>query len=166
MLNLLAVFAVSGLWHGANWTFIIWGLLHGSYVLGERYISKLKSMEISAAWWKWIKRFLVFHLVVFGWIFFRANNFEDALLMVQKIFTWAPQGELIKGEVGRLGDPGLYWKIVLVLFFIAIDPLMYKFSKNELNLGYLVKLLVLAFITACIILFGNWGEVSFIYFQF
>lgn len=95
--NLLATFMVSGLWHGASWTFIIWGALHGFYVvvfnltkcLWER-VSKLIRLTKSPGFERWIGIFSTFSLVSFAWIFFRANSLLDALNIVQGLFTgWA-----------------------------------------------------------------------------
>jgi alginate O-acetyltransferase complex protein AlgI len=92
-LNLAVVFLVSGFWHGANWTFLIWGGLHGlffiAYVttkpLRERMATALGGPENLAL--KLLGIFLTFNVVGLAWIFFRAANLSDALLVVQRIFT-------------------------------------------------------------------------------
>jgi D-alanyl-lipoteichoic acid acyltransferase DltB (MBOAT superfamily) len=68
--NLMIVFMVSGLWHGANWTFVIWGFLHGLYLISEKYwITRLGMF----------RSIVVFILVALAWVFFRANHFDHAL---------------------------------------------------------------------------------------
>lgn len=115
--NLAVVFLISGLWHGANWTFIIWGALHATfiiaYVLTETPRTRAaallgeKAMNISG----WL---LTLSLVTFAWIFFRAANFSDAFLVVRKIFTeFLPQ-------VGTDFHPGLdslQFSLMLALVF-------------------------------------------------
>ena len=90
-LNLFIVFLVSGLWHGANWTFVIWGLLHGFYYVGALIIEKFKKafhFSLPVIWEKfygYLKIISVFLLVTLAWVFFRANNLSDALLIIKKI---------------------------------------------------------------------------------
>ena len=74
--NLLITFGLSGLWHGANWTFILWGLLHGVWVIGEVLSSRAFSWRIP----KIIRIFITFHVVVLFWIVFRAESMSGAKL--------------------------------------------------------------------------------------
>jgi D-alanyl-lipoteichoic acid acyltransferase DltB (MBOAT superfamily) len=89
--NILIVFLVSGLWHGANWTFLIWGLLHGIFFLAFTTFMKEaaapRDFEFSPRpiLHRLALMLLTFHLVCFAWIFFRAESLGDALLIVQKI---------------------------------------------------------------------------------
>src|SRR3989338_2077528 len=92
--NIFAVFLLSGLWHGANWTFIIWGALHGSYLLFSIASSGWRNQAVSALKLNQypriheaIKIFVTFHFVVFAWIFFRANSIKDAVYISTHLFT-------------------------------------------------------------------------------
>ena len=83
--NLLAAFLISGLWHGANWTFVVWGLLHGAYIIVSHTIENIvgttgKSFQalVNSQWVRAAQTLFVFFLVAFAWIFFRANNLSDA----------------------------------------------------------------------------------------
>ena len=84
-LNLLVTFLVSGLWHGANWTFVIWGALHGSYLVLSTWTASLRG-EISTILYlnkfpkvrELVRVMVTFHLVLFAWIFFRADSISDA----------------------------------------------------------------------------------------
>jgi len=92
--NIMIVFLVSGLWHGANWTFVIWGGLHGSYYLFSywtrnirvrlTHIFKLDKVPFIQ---KLIRIVFIFHIVVLGWIFFRANSLSDAIFIITHLFT-------------------------------------------------------------------------------
>jgi D-alanyl-lipoteichoic acid acyltransferase DltB (MBOAT superfamily) len=88
--NLAVVFLISGLWHGANWTFIAWGALHAvfivTYVLTETPRTRAAALfgENAVKFSGWL---LTLGLVTFAWIFFRAADFSDAFLVVQRIFT-------------------------------------------------------------------------------
>ncbi len=74
-LNILTVFFVSGLWHGANWNFIVWGLYHGLLVLAERWWRRLVPRALQeAAWTAPFKVVFTFALVAFGWLFFRETD--------------------------------------------------------------------------------------------
>src|SRR6266705_2237111 len=87
--NLFLTFFISGIWHGANWTFVTWGALHGVGVLITR------ELERSVFYREQVPRFAkqlgVFSFVCFTWIFFRAGSLDDALLIVRRIFTAAWQ---------------------------------------------------------------------------
>lgn len=104
--NILITFTVSGIWHGANWTFIVWGLLHGLFQVIEKMLglqkkkeSKLSSTDIEASSIKQrnfsmkdrsillARIILTFFLITFLWIFFRMNTIEDAWIVIEKIFT-------------------------------------------------------------------------------
>jgi len=118
--NLLITMFLGGLWHGAAWTFVIWGLLHGLYLAAERFIAKLAGADAGArskSYWAAALRVLVaFNLVSFAWIFFRADSLDDALYIIKSIF----------GHFGTLYSPtipltslALYGILILVL--LAFD---------------------------------------------
>src|ERR1043166_2781431 len=85
--NLLLTFFVSGIWHGANWSFVIWGLLHGLGVVITRELERSGLYRERVP--KLLKQAGVFAFVSFTWIFFRAGSLQDALLIVNRIFTAA-----------------------------------------------------------------------------
>lgn len=89
--NIIVIFAVSGLWHGANWTFIVWGLLHGSYYLIERtagpYAKNLvEALSLPKPLINLLQIAVTFHLVVIAWVFFRAQSIGNAIFIVGRIF--------------------------------------------------------------------------------
>ena len=99
--NLFITFLISGLWHGANWTFIIWGALHGAYlitaiILEEPTKKLLNSLKINteSKIYKLSQISLTFSLTAFAWIFFRANNISDAVYVISNLFN----------DIGRYGD--------------------------------------------------------------
>ena len=98
--NLLATFLVSGIWHGAGWTFVVWGALHGLYQCAGRAAKPLlEKAKIPAA----VKILVTFCLVTFAWIFFRAESLGQAALVVRKIAEvpkCAADFFTMKGEVG------------------------------------------------------------------
>jgi D-alanyl-lipoteichoic acid acyltransferase DltB (MBOAT superfamily) len=92
--NILIVFLISGLWHGANWTFVIWGGLHGSYYLFSFWTKNIRlkltnffHLDKIPFLQKVIRILFVFHIVLLGWIFFSANTFSDAIFIITHLFT-------------------------------------------------------------------------------
>ena len=97
--NIIIVFVVSGLWHGANWTFMIWGALHGIYFLIARGFASIGIWDRSRLGEtprRVLQTLLTFHAVVFAWVFFRANSVSDALEIIAKPVT-KPFGSLYLG---------------------------------------------------------------------
>jgi len=83
--NIFITMVISGLWHGAAWTFIIWGALHAIGRFATRELERTKFYKKQVP--KIFKQLLVFTLVGFAWIFFRASNFDDAWIIVTRIFS-------------------------------------------------------------------------------
>jgi hypothetical protein len=89
---LLVTFLVSGVWHGVNWGFVIWGGLHGCYLAGSVFYKPLKKKIHKQTRWgksRWLQAWQIlvtFHLIAFAWIFFRANSLSDALYIVLHLF--------------------------------------------------------------------------------
>ena len=158
-LNLFLTFLVSGLWHGANWTFVIWGALHGFYIVIENLFKLQVKKKIS-----FIERIarvlIVFILVDFAWIFFRANNLTEAMYIVKSIADFS--GTLfIDYKVFFYGFIGL-----LILFVNDLIVENYKDSiilNDQLN----GKVVTYYAILICILLsIGVFNGGQFIYFQF
>ena len=92
--NLMITFILSGLWHGANWTYIVWGALNGLYLVGEivagRYLGPYLPRVPEGSFWFWPVRALrvawTFSLICFAWIFFRANSLADGFYVVRHMF--------------------------------------------------------------------------------
>nr|WP_317192377.1 MBOAT family O-acyltransferase [Hymenobacter jeongseonensis] len=89
-LNLLLIFLLSGLWHGPSWTFVMWGALHGSYLIMAHLTvnlrtSLIKRLHLPALNHPLVSIFFTFGLVTFAWIFFRANNLSDAFYIVRHL---------------------------------------------------------------------------------
>jgi D-alanyl-lipoteichoic acid acyltransferase DltB (MBOAT superfamily) len=92
--NIMVVFLISGLWHGANWTFVIWGGLHGLYYLFSYWTRNIRArittiFKIDKVPFvqKFIRVLFIFHIVALGWIFFRANSLSDAAFIITHMFT-------------------------------------------------------------------------------
>jgi D-alanyl-lipoteichoic acid acyltransferase DltB (MBOAT superfamily) len=160
MFNLFFVFLVSGLWHGANWTFIIWGALHGFYLMMEIVIDRLvPSIKLPRSI-RWILNFV---LVAIAWVFFRASNFQTAKQILKNIYTFKP-GPLYIGNASYL-----VYSFFAILFLFAAEYNAEKLNNRYAWLYSERKVLrwsayLLLILTLLSIGVFNGGQ--FIYFQF
>lgn len=173
--NVLVVFLLSGLWHGANWTFVIWGLLHGLYQIVEKGIDVVKErrgIEKKVNTFTIIRnRIITILLVCFAWIFFRANNVNDAFLAIQKLFTgWSnnPIGYLASLDLSMLK---VIEVMLFIVFLIYAPKIIYFEEEDKLSGGYINRRIFIAFaliliMSALVLLKASGVESSFIYFQF
>jgi D-alanyl-lipoteichoic acid acyltransferase DltB (MBOAT superfamily) len=166
--NLIIVFLVSGLWHGANWTFIIWGALHAIYQTVElvinKYILKKGKEKKPRSFIKAIPNYiLTFSLVSLAWIFFRANTVHDGMTIVQNILTFKP-GSLFIGF-----SAGFVYSIILIVF-LMITEFNYEYLNNKFSLIYkgspALRFAGYALLIIVILLIGVFNGGQFIYFQF
>ena len=161
LLNLMIVFLISGLWHGAAWTFVLWGALHGIYQVIEALTKKYFGEPTYRNWFsRTIKMLFVFFLVNMAWIFFRANSIGDALIAIQKICT--NHGTPFLSPMAMLFG-------VMSFLILAIKDFADEF-KPELKLiasdNKIISTLACALLSVYIILFGVLDSSQFIYFQF
>jgi alginate O-acetyltransferase complex protein AlgI len=149
--NLLITFAVSGIWHGASWTFLIWGLLHGLGVMITRELER--STFYCQRVPKLVKQAGVFLFVCFAWIFFRATSLGDAILIVRRIFT-APWH-----------DPQMPLLMLLLISLIWLYAFLYE-SKWRATLAHPIIRIGTAVLMVLYLQVFSSGGGSFIYFQF
>jgi D-alanyl-lipoteichoic acid acyltransferase DltB (MBOAT superfamily) len=87
--NVMVVFVVSGLWHGASWTYVIWGGLHGIYLVIERLTKDARDHAWKASRIEWLRptvsTLATFHLVLLAWVFFRADSLSDAVYVIRAL---------------------------------------------------------------------------------
>jgi alginate O-acetyltransferase complex protein AlgI len=173
-LNLMIVFLVSGLWHGANWTFIIWGALHGFYLIFG-LITKPARDKIANATGLSKMAFLsvitTFSLVTIAWVFFRAANVSSAIYVIKRIITGMP--EIIHNILhGHLNIEYNRFQLLFSFFFIflleGVHVLQKKWNFNErIRKSHgLIRWSVYFSLILCILLFGIFNHSQFIYFQF
>lgn len=160
--NLLMVFLVSGFWHGANWTFIAWGSLHGLYQVAAIEKNKLyKRFNFTPSKY-FISRILgligTFSLVTFAWIFFRAANISLALGIVYKIFHIS-----ISESLSLNINSFEMWFIIFLLGGLLLKEKFYLTIPTK-NTALFFPLFFM--IVSCCYLFGVFGNNQFIYFQF
>jgi D-alanyl-lipoteichoic acid acyltransferase DltB (MBOAT superfamily) len=103
--NLIITMVIGGLWHGANWTFVIWGALHGVGLALVRYVQSVFPTQrgyVAPAWWRYGRVVLTFHFVAFAWIFFRASSFDNALLILSRIASLTGSFDNISGPLALI----------------------------------------------------------------
>ncbi len=178
--NLFFVFMVSGFWHGANWTFIIWGALHGLYLIVGVLTKKsrhnfIHSVGIDKV--KWLDDSLNvvtnFILVTFAWIFFRAVNVADAFFIIRKI-AGVPAELLTLAKTHKLAFlnlPGLFYMGQCLICIIGLEVAHLVSVKYRLEETFRTRPAVLRWSLysaglMCFYLFGVFEKHTFIYFQF
>ena len=181
-LDVMITFLVSGLWHGADWTFVIWGLMHGLYQTAELMTQKQRGklaarMKINREGWilqVWQTLF-TFILVCLAWVFFKAESLRQALGILRRLFALAGMSgtsawSFMDGSLGLDAlDMGMMTgmlAIYMVYEFLRGKhdlPTLFKRQPTWLRwIGYYALLTV-------IIVFGFYGEttvIDFVYFQF
>ncbi len=179
--NIIITFLVSGLWHGAAWTFIIWGLLHGVLQVVETFVYKTKAFSKLSPFGKEKKVFsvkgiitlvLTFSIVCFTWIFFRANSLNDALFVIKNSFVGiASPINYIKRGVSALGlsNEGVLRLVpsvatVVLTEFLSLKWDLYK-KVGEIKpiFKWIIYIVVLVMI---VVLTPSNANQDFIYFQF
>ncbi len=182
-LNIMIVFLVSGLWHGADWSFVVWGGIHGLYqVVGdatkplrEKACCALK-IKTEVFSWRLLSTTITFCLVSFAWIFFRADTITDALRFIKRIFVKPTPWLMFNGGIFKLGlnRPEMNILLLSVLILFLVDLIRKKkhltidqflFTQNVWFEWFALIALILMIFT-----FGEYGPAfdpkQFIYFQF
>ena len=168
-LNLFIVFLISGLWHGANWTYIVWGGINGFYLVFalvtkkyresfDRFVGINKFPGVKKA----VQILTTFGLTCFAWIFFRATSLAQAWDIIKRICTF--RGPFYNGNVTMF-----LFSILGIVFLLLVESkreyFNYQFSLTY-NKNWAIRNLYYAFLIAIIILAGVFDGGEFIYFQF
>jgi D-alanyl-lipoteichoic acid acyltransferase DltB (MBOAT superfamily) len=155
--NLILTMVLGGLWHGAAWTFVIWGGLHGGWLALERWLDETgKRPKVLAN--PWVGRLVTFHVVCLGWVFFRASGVDDALDILGRVVVGSADAALNSTVVAVVA-------LMLASQFVptgAVRRVRAGFSRWALpaQAGALAAVLVLVDVL------GPEGVPPFIYFQF
>jgi len=186
--NLFIVFLISGLWHGAAWTFVVWGALHGGYLivslLTKRWREQLwtavsrqfqpqQSYAMQGIYFplkvstlrKWTSILVTFHLVLLAWVFFRANTVQEAFYIVERLFTGSYTLARLTGALGR-------YEFFLALVSIAALECMHVLTRRSDMRSLLadrpawIRYPAYVCLLISILIFGEFGAQEFIYFQF
>ena len=167
--NLFFVFLVSGLWHGASWTYVIWGAINGFYLIFALLTKNIRnriSHYLLTDRITYLRHFssvaLTFIFCCFAWIFFRAASIDDALLISFKIFSF--NGPIYFGEWQQF-----FYAFLAIIILIIIEARLEFFSPGQFpfkSKHWLVEQLQYSFLIVMILLTGVFDGSQFIYFQF
>jgi D-alanyl-lipoteichoic acid acyltransferase DltB (MBOAT superfamily) len=158
--NLMLTMLLGGLWHGANWTFVAWGGIHGVGLAAERFASgKAEVPDSRSVVGRWMRRILTFHLVCLAWVFFRIPTFRGAWEQIVGLghWHWAPE----------YGIALQFLAIVISVLFLL--DLQIEQSNGEYAFAFKqfpVRLVVGLALCVLITLFGANQASAFLYFQF
>jgi D-alanyl-lipoteichoic acid acyltransferase DltB (MBOAT superfamily) len=165
-INIFIVFLISGFWHGANWTYIVWGGLHGFYLIFSRFTLKIRlaithALKISSfpKVHKAIKTLIVFILVSIGWIFFRASSLDDAFYILRTILSdLTPELKIARFDVAAYS--AFIFALEISLFILGLNKIRSLLNKKVFRWSvYLMAIFIILF-------FGAFKNNQFIYFQF
>ncbi len=171
-INLMVTFITSGLWHGANWTFVVWGGMHGLAQIVENIfverLNKMKKYKIG----KFTSWLIIFLFCNFAWVFFRADSIAGAFYVITHFTSgiMAPIDYLREGfAVLDISILRLCYICVMLLILFIVDGLSYKKSVLErlkAKKGWVQWIIYMA-LSLLVILFAQKGEAAeFVYFQF
>ena len=172
-INIMIVFLLSGLWHGANWTFIIWGGLHGFYILASSWTKELRrgissffQMETFPMAQKALRILITFHLVLFSWVFFRSKSLADAVTIFNSMFVL--DFSRIGINVSGFGRFELMVALVAILVMEAVHVAQRNVNIAEALSRKPIWLRWAAYygLLFSVLMFGEFKISPFIYFQF
>lgn len=174
-INLMATFIIGGFWHGAGWTFLFWGFLHGLALC----IHKIWS-TFGFKMWTWLAWFLTFNFVNIAWIFFRAKEWDDAVKVLggmigfsgvvisNKFFHLSPflvnygvNFDVVTEHING-GDKSLIWILFGIFFILFFKNSMEKI--NDFSINNKTLFLTIIYFLISILSLNNVSE--FLYFNF
>ena len=180
-LNIFIVFAVSGLWHGAAWHFVVWGVLHGILRIADDLTAPLRTKvyskigNIQSVSFRIYQTLGTFFFVCVAWVFFRAESIGQAFGMIGRTFThWNPW-VFTDGTMFSTGMEFKEWNVLFValLFLLVCDICRLckvDLKQKFLSQGWIFKSVVFVIGVMLVLVFGIYGAdydaASFIYFQF
>lgn len=180
--NIMIVFLTSGLWHGANLSFVIWGGINGLYqIVGDALkkvrgkIRRIVGITPETIGYKIIATLITFVLIDFSWIFFRANSFTQSLHIIKSIFTTYNPWILFDGSLFECGlnRPDVFILLLSLLALLLADILKIKGITLRyviLEQDWLCRCLIYVVSIVVLLIFGvygsNYDAAAFIYFQF
>lgn len=165
--NLIVTFLVSGLWHGADWTYILWGGIHGVAQVIENTVKEKFKPGVSLIS-KIARHAITLIIVCLAWIFFRANCVSDAFYIITHLFS----GGSVSDSLGVMGMSKLsVIKVILMIVLLAVydgysrkNDLIEMFRKQHPAVRWVVY--IAAAVMVIVLKIHNGSDASFIYFQF
>jgi len=169
--NILAVYMVSGLWHGAAWTFVLWGGLNGFFHLMSMAVAGLKkkiapNVGLPGPIGTILGILLTFHLILMTWVFFRAASFADAITIFSRVWQAVPQLPTLLKSFPYTGEIYLSLALIGVLLLVeALDEWRAFWVNLRLRPVYVRWAFYYVLLFALLVI-GQWGQKQFVYMQF
>ncbi len=157
--NLLIVFFITGLWHGASWNFIVFGLFHGFFMLLE----KMGLAKILKTLWRPIRHFYALLVVMVSFVFFRSENLTDSLLYIKKMFVYSGGNETMNSYLNyfHFNSHTLLFAVVAIVFCF---PIYKRFVNSKFSWAHNIIVVSLLFLS--IIYLNADKNIPFLYFRF
>ncbi|EKO1912800.1 MBOAT family protein [Clostridium botulinum] len=162
-LNLFIVFLVTGLWHGASWNFIAWGIWNGIFIIIEKIINK-KTWYIKIPCF--IKTTITMFIVILGWVLFRANGLMDAINYLSIMFGINKATTVTYQFSYFVNKKLVFWMIISIIGSTPISGNMLRLYKNKKKFEMLKTIFIGILLIISIIFIVNSTYSPFIYFQF
>lgn len=168
--NIMIVFLISGLWHGSQWSFVMWGGLHGAYQLWEGITAKTRKrinecLDIDENTWshKLLRIIVTFACVDFAWIFFRAPGLRAGVHIIQNMFREFNIDVLLNGSLYQLGlDMNMFLVLVVAIILMFVMDVLHerriRLRDWLAGQGTLFRFAILFGMTIAVILFGAYGD--------
>jgi alginate O-acetyltransferase complex protein AlgI len=169
--NVLSVFLVSGLWHGANWTFVVWGGLNGLYHVISEVFKGLRErigrlLRLPDAILRPFQILLTFHLILLSWVFFRADSMADAVTIFSRVqASLAGMGSALAGRMGS-GEIRFLWLLIAILMIVEIIDERRPVMERLDTVPRYARWAVYYAIILALLVVGNWASQDFVYMQF
>jgi D-alanyl-lipoteichoic acid acyltransferase DltB (MBOAT superfamily) len=167
-LNVMIVFLLSGVWHGAAWTFVIWGGLNGVLVLMSAAVSSRRSRAGSTPgrWWLAVRAVVTFHLILVTWVFFRAATLGDAVTILERVAASAVRLPTL--VMARLSAPDVVIALVLIVLLTTVEWLDERRSMWQRLAARPTPVRWAAYYALAVglIVLGVWNVQRFVYMQF
>ena len=172
--NIFIVFLISGLWHGSNWTYVVWGALHGTWIVAGRLAQRIPWQVTAPAW---AQRVWTFHLALLAWVFFRIGSVGEGIDLLVRAATDVPRFVASLPGVRDFYDAAIApvlitpfdfaTAVALVGFLLAVEWGMEQgwFAGSRRARPWLERLWYDGLAVGCLLL-GVFGKHEFIYFQF
>ena len=159
VLNKMIVFFLTGLWHGANWTFVVWGLYHGTFLLLEEYIPAIRKIPRA------LGHLYVCIVVCVGFVIFRADSLAQGLFMIKNMFLFQPVTASVSSLALQQMTP---WFILMsIIAIVGAGCIQSAIEKDRISRhGYLLNTVSLILLCLCIIQLSGNSYNPFIYFRF
>lgn len=168
--NIMAVFLLSGAWHGASWTFVVWGALNGVYVVASTMMSGVREKIVGIGPSGWVgtvaRALLTFHLILVTWVFFRAASLSDALTILSRMLTSPSRLPVL--VLARVMTGEISFLVVLIAVLLVVEwlderrPVWERLGATPLRMRWTAYYAMLL----CLVVFGAWSFQQFVYMQF